>query len=719
MGTRLWLCEKQAQAKDIASVLDAAAIRRNGFFETRVGVITWASGHLLEQASPDHYLGTDVWCLDALPVVPTKWVMQPRKSKSATSQLAVIKACLAAAAEVVIATDADREGEMIARELIEAFRYNGPIMRLWLSSLDERSIRAAVARLREGSSTEPLYWAAQARSRADWLIGLNLTRAATLAAKQHGGRDLLSIGRVQTPTLALVVRRDREIEAHVQRDFYELAATVASDAATVVLRHAPPASPEDRRIYERERAEALADRAKGAVGPLVVRTETKHQGPPKLFSLSALQKACSAKFGWSADDTLKVAQSLYETHKVTTYPRSDCTYLPEEQIPEVPEILAHLARQPDLQAAARVVGATPQVRKSVFNSSKVTAHHAIVPNTSPATLDALSHDERRAYLLIARHYMAALAPDHVFDETRIAMNANGVLFTAVGRVSVTEGWKAIFSGDAAEDEEERPRLPSIPDGTEGTVQRVIVEGKKTQPPKPYTEGTLIGDMEAVAKFATDPAVRARLKETSGIGTEATRAGIIKTNRDRRFLRTEGRYLRSTEQGRRLYDALPSTLTDPALTAVWEDHLETLASGTVPVAMRDRFVAIVAAQLPALIEGVVAQGAVLAGDTGGGGSGPPSAKMLALATAIAEQMGVSRLPAEVKADFAACRAYIDKHKPTIDAQRAGGRPSDKQIEWARQLANHHGIVLPDEVESNRQACSLFIEQHQIHGRRKSA
>lgn len=715
--SRIWLCEKPSQAKDIAGVLASGGTpaRREGYFETPCGVVTWAIGHLLEQASPEHYdEALERWQIGSLPIIPDAWQMRP--VAKTRSQLMVVRACLRGATEVVIATDADREGESIARELLDAAGYRGKLQRLWLSALDEKSIRAALARLRADEETRPLYWAAQARSRADWLVGMNITRAQTLLTQAHGGRGVRSVGRVQTPTLALVVRRDRAIENHIARDFFELSASVVVEGTEVrlKLRHAPAAQPEDRRIYDRERAEALATQAQHARGPLRVSTERKRAGPPKLFSLSALQKACSAKYGWSADHTLRVAQSLYETHKLTSYPRSDCSYLPSEQASEVPEILRHLSKQSALASGIQAVGVQPLIRQDVFDSSKITAHHAIIPTTVSASLGALSEDERRAYLLIAKHYLAALAPDHVFDETRIFLDANSVPFSARGMVTREQGWRAVFEDGEEEPEEEegqRP-LPAVADGAPGRVERVLIEGRTTKPPPRYTEGTLIEDMRSVAKFADDPAIKARLKETSGIGTEATRASIIKTLRDRGFVVAQGKQIRSTDIGRELVDSLPRDLTDPALTAAWEDALEAIATGRLPESARDQFVGHVARQVAALVAQIAERlrEAATSPQSQSARDGAPSAKMLGLAQAIGEQMGLARLPTEVATSFAACRSFIDANKPNVDAQRATGRPSEKQVAWAQQIAAHHGIALPVEVLNDRAACSEFIESH---------
>lgn len=713
---RVWIAEKPSQAKDIANVLGRAK-RGEGCIDTAQGTVTWAVGHLLELVDPEEYdPELKSWRLDTLPFLPPRWTQRPRDA-GARKQLNVVKALLAKATSVVVATDADREGESIARELLDHCRYRGSVQRLWLKALDEQSIRKGLEALKAGSETEPLYWSAQARARADWLMGLNLTRCASLLTQARGGAGVRTVGRVQTPTLALVVRRDAEIENHVQRTYFEIAALVDARGQRVTLRYSPAATPEDKRLYDRDAAEALRARCEGAQGPLSVKTQRKHEGPPKLFSLSGLQQACSRMFGWTADKTLEIAQSLYETHKLTTYPRSDCPYLPQEQVGEVPAVLQALSAAAELAPLVACLG-QPEIRRSVWDTSKVTAHHAIIPTMVPAQLGGLSADERKAFLLIARHYLASLYPDAQYDETRITLDANGVPLSATGRVPRVEGWRVVFGAQIEEGDEERAgALPAIADGTPGHVIQALLEAKKTQPPKPYTEGTLLADMEAIAKFATDPRIKARLKETSGLGTEATRASIIKGLRKRGFLEAKGKAIHSTPQGRELIASLPAVVCDAALTAVWEDRLNDLASGKLPEAARDQFVSSVFEQIGKLIAVMKASApttpAVSANaDSGVSASrrdGLPTPKMIAAARSMASQRGLANLPPDVERSFAACSAFLDASAEDLKARSSTGRPSDAAVNYARRLAAANMQALPEAVLTSRDACSQFIDQ----------
>jgi DNA topoisomerase-3 len=593
---KLYLCEKPSQAGDIAAVLGNRQ-KRDGYYDTADGVVTWCFGHLLEQLAPEDYRPEwKSWNLDSLPICPDTWKVRPRRDAGA--QLKTIQTLLKQTTELVIATDADREGEMIAREVLDHYGYRGSVSRLWLSALDAESVKRALAKLKQGRETEALYRAALARSRADWLVGLNLTRAATTAL--GNGAGVLSVGRVQTPTLALVVRRDEAIENFKPRDYFELLADITTaNGHRLALRHAPG---EDDRIYDRAKAEALAAQAQGARRPLTVESERKRQAPPKLFSLLALQAAANKRWGWSADKTLNVAQALYETHKATTYPRSDCPYLPNEQEGDVPGILRHLAGVADLASAARIEA--PQIRKSVFDSKKITAHHAIIPTTALAPWEAMNADEHALYLLVARHYLAALHPDHEYQHTAVALDANGVRFKATGRVPLVPGWRAVFGEEPPEDEakkdegeDEGRALPPVQNGEQATVEAARVDAKRTTPPARYTEGTLLKDMAAVAKYVDDPALKARLKETSGIGTEATRASIIELLKRRAFLETKGKSILSTATGRALVHRLPAGLADPGETAVWEDRLEAITQNQETV---DGFLAGITAKVAAQV-----------------------------------------------------------------------------------------------------------------------
>lgn len=587
---RLWICEKPDQARNIAAEIGVVN-KTKECIETKDGIFTWGFGHLLEALPPQEYDAKFArWVFEDLPCVPAEFRYVPRERAGA--QLKAIGTLLKRATEVVVATDPDREGEMIGREILTHFRWKGPVQRLWLSALDSGSIRKALASLKPGRETEALYWAAKARSEADWLVGMNLTRAATLTTTRAKGAGVVSIGRVQTPTLALIVRRDRAIANFEVTNYFELEGSFECQGSLLVMVHSPS---EKARCLNANEAKQWSEECRAVqLAKLERKDEEKHQAPPALFTLSTLQKRANAAWGWSADKTLAIAQSLYETHKATTYPRSDCPYLPEDQIADVPKIIEHLVA---LRPFSHLAGSKFQPRKgSVFNTAKITAHHAIIPTGLPVPWSAMKEDERAAYVLIAAHYIAAMLPDYRYHALRYSTMLAGRAFVATGATPIYAGWKAAFSSLAEERNEEEggkdskegganTRLPDLPDAAQLKITGMDILAKKTKPLAAYTEGTLVEDMENVAKHVTDPAKRARLKETSGIGTQATRAAIIETLKARKFIETKGRKIISTGDGRALVERLERiapALVDPGETAVWEDKLEEVAEGkTVP------------------------------------------------------------------------------------------------------------------------------------------
>lgn len=584
---KVYLTEKPSAGSDLAKVLGVES-KGDGFYRLKDGgAVTWGFGHLLKNCEPEQYdPAWKSWSFDVLPFIPNPFRSEPKEG--ATKQLRVIASLIRDADEVVLATDWDREGELIGVEILEHLKWNGKTSRLCLTALDPASIRKSLDKLRDARETAPLARAAHARSMADWVVGLNMTRALSLCFSTGKG-DVVTVGRVQTPTVALVVRRDLAIKNFKSSAYFELAAEVTSGAHKLSLRHAPG---EDSRYVEKSAAQAVADAAKGGEFPLSVVHSAKKKGPKKLFDLGGLQKACNTAFGWSADKTLDVAQSLYEKHKVTSYPRTDCTFLPEEQEADVPRVLAVLASVAGLDGFYRLgFDEKPVIRTSVFNTSKVTAHHAIVPLAVEVDSSVLSADEKKAYLMVAKRYLSALAPDMEYDETRISIEVpvpgrDTAEFTTTGRVVRVPGWTGIEGED--DDEEDKkdapPKLPPVENGESSTVLSVDIAAKKTQPPKSYTEATLLADMESVAKFCDDPKLKAVLKDSSGIGTPATRASILKTIRDRDYVRAEGKKLISTDKARRIFKILSEqfpALIDPAETARWEDALNAIAEGESP------------------------------------------------------------------------------------------------------------------------------------------
>lgn len=559
---RLYICEKPSQGRDLANVIGVQSSSRS-HIDVKGGVVTWGYGHLLESAEPAHYDAKyKNWSYDSLPIIPEEFAYLAKDSGK--QQLAVIGKLLKEADDVVIATDPDREGEMIGREILKHYDYRGPCERLMLTALDTESIQKAIKKMLDGKDTVHLYHAALARSQADWLVGINLTRAISLKSPQRKGA--VPIGRVKTPTLAIVVRRDREIENFVSRRYYELIAECVSEGHSLQLKHAPG---EEERIYDVTRARDLADALVGKSAPLQVAKEKKRKGPPKLYSLSLLQREANAKYGITADRVLKIAQSLYERQKYLTYPRSDCNFLPNEQEVDIPTILANIV---DVIPLSR--GITPVIRQTTFDTKKVTAHHAIIPTKVKPNLDDLDKDERNIYRLVAERYVANLMDDYVYEQTSIQGTFEGVLFSTKGNVTLEAGWTILGTNTTD------TVLPPVSDGSDGEIENIGVESKDTKPPAHYTDGTLIADMERVSKFVQDSELKSKLKETAGIGTEATRANIIEELKRSELLASKGKKILSTDNGRKviaMVEKYVPEIADPGETASWEQQLESIVS----------------------------------------------------------------------------------------------------------------------------------------------
>lgn len=575
---RLFIAEKPSLARAIAQGLGNPK-SKNGYIQCGGDVVTWCFGHMFEQLGPDEYKDDwKSWRRDTLPMIPENWKLKPRKD--ADQQLGVIKELMGRASSVVHAGDPDREGQLLVDEVLTMFGYKGEVARIWLASLDDKSVAKALASLRSNEDYQPLSQAALGRSRADWLMGFNATRAMTLFGRSKGMEGTLSQGRVQTPTLALVVRRDRAIEDFKPRPFYVLQGGFSGEpafAAKLQVTEDMQGVDEASRLVDQSRARELAKLAKGRSCEVrsASYTEKKRQ-PPLPHSLSSLQKEASTKFGMSAKQVLDTAQGLYEK-KLTTYPRTDCRYLPEEQFDEAGAILKSLAGVMDVFASADA-----SLRSAVWNTSKVTAHHAIIPTGEVP--ENLSEAERNLFGLIALAYGLQFHPPQVYQAQKIVLamstEQGELLWVASGRIDIEAGWSR-FVGKAEDEEsdaEDDGALPVLEQGAAVACEDVEVLSRKTKAPARFTEGMLVEAMSNIHLFVDDPEAKKRLKENEGIGTDATRAGIIETLKARGFLKVSKKKLVSTEQGRTLVDLSPDLLTDPVTTAQWERRLSAIAEG---------------------------------------------------------------------------------------------------------------------------------------------
>jgi DNA topoisomerase-3 len=709
------ITEKTSQAKDLRAALGA-----------RFGQILPAEGHLLRLAEPEEVNAAwKSWsCVVLNPegLYPTR----PAAGGNKGPKLKAIAAALKACDDVILATDCDREGQLIGQEILEHLGYRGRVRRALFTAQDPKTLQQAFARLKPNAEMRPLYEAAMARQQADQIFNLSLTRTATKTLVTPGARGVIGIGRVKTPTLAIVCLRELEILAFRPEDYFEVVAVATVPNGDFLMRHAPPAK---MRIKERAQAEAIAKAAAGYRGPLSVSVEEKRQAPPRLFDLPSLQKTCGQRWGWTADKTLAIAQELYDGDgkKLITYPRAEARYLSENQIHDVAAIVTALTR---LRGFAHLEIASPVIRrgKSGHFCDKAlegVSHHAIVPNVNvlddlESRLVGLNDDEKHLFALICRSYLAVILPDYEYRQTVVTMpvplpNGSAAEFRAVGRVPLRLGWKAVYqTGEAEPDSEAEQTLPPIEDGDAATLSETKVEAKRTQPPPRYSEGTLVDAMQNAWRFVEDPALRDRLKEAKGIGTPATRAEIIKGLKRQNLLIAEGKLVAPSPAGLQLFELLRASapaLVDPGTTALWEMRLDEVVTGK--------------ADFRAVIDGIAAAAADL------------------IEALQKRSSATINLESSTQADRPARRHYSGKtnnrsetkgQKPgrrqrrstnrrvtthsglgsvtNAEDARAGNRkaPTAKMVAYAQTIARNKKAPLPDDYQQDFDACRRFLDEH---------
>lgn len=561
------ITEKPSVAKDIAAIL-GATVRRDGYFEGNGYKITWTFGHLCSLKEPNDYTERwKSWSLGALPMLPPRFGIKLIADQGIEKQFKVIETLFGEADEIVNCGDAGQEGELIQRWVMQKANCKKDVKRLWISSLTDESIREGFGHLRPQSDFDRLYMAGLSRAIGDWILGMNATRLFTLKYSQ--GRNVLSIGRVQTPTLALVVARQKEIDNFVPEDYWELKTTYRN----VVFQSTKG------RFSTELSAQEVADGI--SENPFVIKscvTKRGRESAPRLFDLTSLQVECDKKYGYSADQTLKLIQSLYEK-KFTTYPRVDTTYLSEDIYPKVPEVLR--AMRPYANLAEPLLSKTLPKTKKVFDNSKVTDHHAIIPTNVPPA-PTMTVDEKRVYDMVARRFLAVFYPDCEFDQTTVVGEAGGVEFKANGKQIVSDGWRAVYGksdSNLNKDDEAQDDgiLPAFEIGESGPHSPSVVK-KTTQPPKFYTEGTLLRAMETAGKLVEDEELRDAMKE-NGIGRPSTRASIIETLFKRKYIKKERKSVKATEAGIALIDTIKVDLLKSAkLTGIWENRLRKIEKG---------------------------------------------------------------------------------------------------------------------------------------------
>ncbi|MEQ2024720.1 DNA topoisomerase III [Xenorhabdus szentirmaii] len=577
---RLFIAEKPSLARAIADVLPKPHRRGDGFIECGNNqFVTWCVGHLLEQAEPGAYDGRYLrWVLADLPIIPEKWQLKPREA--VTKQLNTIKSLLGKASEIVHAGDPDREGQLLVDEVLDFLELDAEkkqnVQRCLINDLNPQAVTKAVARLRSNREFIPLCVSALARARADWLYGINMTRAYTLLGQNAGYQGVLSVGRVQTPVLGLVVRRDEEIEHFVPKDFFEVKAHVITPNEERFTALWQPSEScvdfqdEEGRIIRRTLAEHVVARIEGQPANVTAYQDKREsEVAPLPFSLSSLQIEAAKRLGLSAQDVLDICQRLYETHKLITYPRSDSRYLPEEHFAGRHAVLnaisvhaAHLLPQDALDI---------EKKNRCWDDKKVDAHHAIVP-TARSSQANLTENESQIYSLIARQYMMQFFPDAIFRKCTIELEIAGGKFIAKARFMAEAGWRALLGSKERDEENEGTPLPVVAKGDELFCEKGEVVERQTQPPRPFTDATLLSAMTGIARFVQDKALKKVLRATDGLGTEATRAGIIELLFKREFLYKKGRNIHATPAGRALIHVLPDMAVLPDMTAHWEARL---------------------------------------------------------------------------------------------------------------------------------------------------
>ena len=585
------IAEKPSVAGEIAKVLGARS-KRDGYFEGNGYQVTWTFGHLCQLKQPDgYYADWKKWDMGILPMIPPRYEVELIPDGGVKKQFKVIKELYKKAEYIVNCGDAGQEGELIQRWVMELAGVKCPVKRLWISSLTEEAIREGFRNLRPQKEYDSLYKAGQARAEGDWLLGMNATRLYTL--KYGGYKQVLSIGRVQTPTLAMIVARDKEIENFKPVPYWML---------TTKYRNAVFTCTQGRFDSEARGHEYLEAARRNVLKIKDVQQKKGSEQPPQLYDLTALQVDCNRKYGFSADTTLKNIQSLYEK-KLTTYPRVDTKFLTDDIYSKCPGIIQKLSAVSD--AAKGIVGKQLPKSKRVFDSSKVTDHHAIIPTGDTGALNGVNVYERKVYDLILRRFCAVFYPNCEYAQTTVLAAAGGVDFKATGRTILNEGWRSVYAKVQKDDEEEEKKdgendvLPAFTIGESGQHTPSLVQ-KMTTPPKRFTEATLLQSMETAGKLVDDETLREAMKE-NGIGRPSSRAGIIETLLKRGYIRREKKNLISNPAGRDLVNVIKAKmLLSPELTGQWEKKLRDIEKGTFTL---DYFMDELQAQLVSIIKEV--------------------------------------------------------------------------------------------------------------------
>lgn len=571
MGKKLVIAEKPSVARDIAKVLKCTK-KGDGFIFSEDYIVSWAIGHLVTLCDPEDYdESLKSWKYQTLPILPEEIKLKPIKQTKA--QLNILKKLMKdkEVDEIICATDSGREGELIFRYIYEIVKCKKPFKRLWISSMTDVSIKEGFSKLKDGSDYDNLYISARCRSESDWLVGINATRAYTLKYNA-----LLSIGRVQTPTLFIIVEKQKEINAFVSKDFFEVKALFTKYNAMWFDKES-----NDTKILEKSKAEEISNKVLNKIGKVTnIEKEEKKQPPTLLYDLTELQRECNRKFGFSAKKTLTIAQDLYEKRKLITYPRTDSRYLSDDMKPKINATIKKLNIEPYTKYVEYLLELeTLPITKRIIDNTKVTDHHAIIPTDTNINLKTLSADEFKVYDLIARKFLSVFYPYYIYNITRITTVVESENFLTKGNTIIQLGWMELYQNEKSEEkkEEEEELLPDVALNEEFEVTKVNILEKKTKPPKAYTEGTLLSAMENAGRFVEDEDLKEQLKQ-SGIGTAATRAAIIERILEVGYIERKGKVLFPTEKGMNLIEVVPNELKSPETTGKWEKGLNSISKG---------------------------------------------------------------------------------------------------------------------------------------------
>ena len=583
----LVIAEKPSVGRDIARVLGCKR-QADGALEGGQYIVTWGLGHLVELADPEGYDPKyKEWKMEDLPMMPEPFKLEVIGQTAKQFKVVRNQIHRKDVGEIVIATDAGREGELVARLILKKAGTDKPLKRLWISSVTDKAIREGFAHLRDGREYEPLYDAAMCRAEADWLVGINATRALTCKYNAQ-----LSCGRVQTPTLAIIAKREKEIREFVPKPYYGLTA-YGTPAVTLTWRDEKSGS---YRSFDKNRIASLEKALRGKDGVVTeVKRTAKRTAAPLLYDLTELQREANRRFHYSAKETLNIMQRLYENHKVLTYPRTDSRYLSSDIVPALKERLRACGTGPYRKLAGRLLNQTFTAKASFVNDAKVSDHHAIIPTEQFVSLEHMTIDERRIYDLVVRRFLAVLYPPFEYEQVSLTVDIGGEMFAAGGKTVKSSGWKEVYEtdGDDWEDEEtgrdleagkavREQKLPSIAKGDHFTGLHFAITEGKTKPPAPFTEATLLSAMENPAAYmeSGDKAMAKTLGETGGLGTVATRADIIEKLFKSFLLEKRGEDIFLTSKAKQLLELVPEDLRKPELTADWEMRLSKIAKGNL-------------------------------------------------------------------------------------------------------------------------------------------